>query len=113
MAHVSGPTSTLPGSLHKLPPGTMCDDHPTIAAYARVQGETDSMGAEYLDLCYTCYQKVKDQDSIQDGTCEWCHNHSDKLRHHRDLDEGSCGPVYLVCPACIHRENESAQEDFS
>lgn len=46
MAEVTGPTSYLPGHHCKLPPGTMCDEHPDRLAIARVQGETDSFGSE-------------------------------------------------------------------
>jgi len=38
MADVTGPISTLSGSLHALPDGQTCDQHPDRTAVARVQG---------------------------------------------------------------------------
>src|SRR3954463_12051043 len=54
MADVTGPISTLPGTGHHLPDGTMCDQHPDRPAVARIQGETDSFGCEMNDLCQEC-----------------------------------------------------------
>ena len=54
MGDVTGPISTLPGSRHDFPDGTMCDDHPDRKAVARVQGETDSFGSELIDMCQEC-----------------------------------------------------------
>ena len=51
MADVTGRISTLPGSGHKVPDGTMCDNHPDRLATHRVQGETDSFGSEMNDMC--------------------------------------------------------------
>jgi hypothetical protein len=48
MGEVTGPISTLPGHSHQVPDGTVCDDHPDRPAVARIQGETDSFGAELM-----------------------------------------------------------------
>lgn len=116
MSHVSGPVSTLPGCHAYLPPGTMCDDHPSVPAVARIQGETDSMGAEYLDLCAECVAKmkapVKPEDDI-DTSCDWCKSKSpySKLVPTRDYDEGTCGPVYYVCRECKRKDTERYREE--
>jgi len=107
MADVSkGSVSTLPGSVSKLPAGTMCDDHPDRPAVKRVQGETDSFGCEYNDMCQECYTKYKEYVANADtsGKCDWCKQHADKLISHRDIEEGSCGRVYDVCLPCIDAE---------
>lgn len=116
MADISrGPVSTLPGSAHALPERAMCDDHSDRPAVARVQGETDSFGCEYLDLCQECLKKIRDYANsaeVRSGPCEWCRNQATDLRYARDYDEGMGGPVYRVCGACIHRRNEEAREEL-
>jgi hypothetical protein len=108
MADVTGPISTLPGTEHKVPEGTMCDDHPDRPATHRVQGETDSFGSEMADMCDECYAKYREEVKNADtsGACEWCKNHADKLRLRRDYKEGLYGRVYQVCDECIKKENE-------
>lgn len=104
MAAVTGPISTLPGHLHKVPPGQTCDTegHEQILATHRVQGETDSFGAECLDMCQECYDKYKAEIAVVDfsGRCDFCGTHVDVLRKFRDPEEGSCGRVYDVCHPC-------------
>lgn len=113
MAHVSGPTSRLPGSRHPLPAGAMCDDHPDRPAVARIQGETDSFGAEYLDLCQECVDKVQAGESERrTGRCDWCANSATDLANHRDLDEGLSGRVYRVCGSCRATEAQLLREEF-
>jgi hypothetical protein len=51
MADVTGPISTLPGAVHRVPEGATCDEHPDRPAVLRVQGETDSFGSETIDYC--------------------------------------------------------------
>lgn len=115
MAHVTGPVSTLPGSLHKVPAGTCCDEHEDREAMYRVQGETDSMGAEYVDLCSECYDPLKSADNklaAATGRCDWCGLEKDTLRPRRDMDEGMCGPVYRVCLECVQAENDRYAEEY-
>ena len=113
MAHVSGPCRTLPGHTCYSPEGTFCDEHEGVVASKRVQGETDSFGAEYIDMCDECYAAFLNESKIECcGVCDWCKHESTQLAHRRDLDEGSCGPVYKVCPECIKKENKRAQEEL-
>ncbi|MGY7975507.1 hypothetical protein L1Q33_25460, partial [Klebsiella pneumoniae] len=55
MADISnGPVSTLRGHFCSLPTDSKCDEHPDRLAVRRVQGETDSFGCEYHDMCQEC-----------------------------------------------------------
>lgn len=116
MNDVSGPTSSLPGSRHPLPAEAMCDDHPDRSAVARVQGETDSFGAEYYDMCEECLARHKAFHADPDnslGTCEWCKARDVRVRPHRDYEEGSAGRVYDVCDQCITRENKRLDDEWT
>lgn len=113
MADVSGPTSSLPGSVYAVPKGFMCDAHPDRPAVKRVQGETDSMGAEYIDMCQECYDEhQKHRQQERHGQCDWCKRHATDLRPRRDFEEGMCGPVYQVCGTCIKAESERLAEEM-
>ena len=111
MADVIGPTSRMPGSAHVLPPGATCDRHPDRPAVARIQGETDSMGAELNDLCQQCLDEHREFERTADrsGVCEWCGNPSPKLSNRRHYDEGMNGRIYLVCRPCLDRQEEAAR----
>lgn len=116
MADVTGPISTLAGSAHALPAGTMCDEHPDRPAVARIQGETDSFGCEMNDCCQECVDEIRAYANSADartGHCEWCKQHSTDLRDKRDLDEGTCGRVYRVCGPCAKRYNDAIAEEAS
>lgn len=113
MSDVTGPISTLPGSRHRLPEGARCDDHPERLAVARVQGETDSMGSEMLDLCQQCVDHLRAHaDNPCPGRCDWCKQWVDDVRAQRDIDEGRCGPVYWVCRACRDRYHARLHEEL-
>lgn len=114
MADVTGPISTLPGARYTVPEGTMCDDHPDRPAYKRVQGETDSFGSEMHDLCKECCDALAKHRAEADtsGQCDWCKQHKPALRKRRDFEEGSAGPVYDVCDACIKAENDRLQDEI-
>jgi hypothetical protein len=112
MADVTGPNSGLPGQRRFLPAGTVCDEHPDTPAVARIQGETDSMGSEMIDMCQICYDNFLTSIKPREGRCDWCGCVSNDLKHHRDLDEGSSGRVYDVCQACISAENERVSEEL-
>ena len=101
MSDVTGPISSLPGSLHVPPDGAMCDEHPNRVAISRVQGETDSFGSEMHDLCYECVE-LQQTATINSGhgQCDWCRHDVADLRPQRDYDEGLYGPVYYVCGDC-------------
>lgn len=116
MAEVIGPTSKLPGAAWDFPDGTACDYHPDRPAVARIQGETDSFGAELNDMCQECLDAYRKEMAEADhsGTCDWCKQHKPHLRPRRDYEEGMAGRVYDVCDDCIKRENdELEQEDDS
>lgn len=117
MADVTGPISSLPGSLSTPPNEQTCDEHPERPAYRRVQGETDSFGCEMIDMCQECYEEhrrvmAEHATEARTGTCDWCRSQATDLRDHRDIDEGMSGPVYRVCGACIKRENEALREEL-
>ena len=115
MAHVSGPCRTLPGSEHKVPKGTMCDTHQDRAATIRMQGETDSFGAEYQDLCQECaasFQRAHKRFLAEPKYCDWCGLTSKTCRPHRDFEEGQAGRLYDVCESCRCQESTRAQDEL-
>jgi hypothetical protein len=113
-----GPVSTLPGSHHPLPVGTMCDGYNCECeklAVSRIQGETDSFSAEYNDYCQSCLAKMKAEEEayrLVPKTCDWCKKQSVSCAPVRDLYEGTDGPVYDVCPACRQKQNQRADEEL-
>lgn len=114
MAAVIGPTRSKPGSRHALPPGTMCDDHPYTPAVVRLQGETDSFGAELNDLCADCVALMAiAEPSDTSGICDWCSSHSETRAKHRHHEEGPGGAVYDVCPGCIKEESASLSAEIA
>lgn len=109
MSEVTGPIRSLPGTVHDLPQGQMCDVHPDRPAVARIQGETDSMGCELMDCCQECAAEIRDYArSAEAGTskCDWCKKDATDLRDRRDYEEGMNGPVYRVCGACRKRRDD-------
>ncbi|AUR35812.1 hypothetical protein PhaeoP18_01538 [Phaeobacter piscinae] len=114
MADVTGPTRTLPGAAHCLPPGTMCDAHPKRPAVARIQGETDSFGSELIDCCEECKANIWAAiRTKRNGYCEWCKTIAEDIRDHRDFEEGSSGPVYSVCAGCRAKELQRLECELS
>lgn len=116
MSYVSnGPVSSLPGSRHNVSSSSMCDTHPDKFATIRIQGETDSMGAEFIDMCQECFDKYqkRDRSAESTGCCDWCNKAATDLRPRRDVEEGMCGPVYQVCRACVRRENERYADEVN
>lgn len=114
MGEVTGPISTPPGRFHDVPDGQMCDEHPDRPAVARVQGETDSFGAELWDMCQECLDQHRKEMAEADmsGTCDWCHQQKPRLRPRRDYEEGMYGRVYDVCDDCIKRVNDEDEADL-
>lgn len=115
MADVTGPIWTLPGAVHASPPGEKCDNHPDRAAVARIQGETDSFGAELHDVCQECLDRIRARRRSPEATtgrCDWCKREATDLRHHRDFEEGMSGPVYRVCGACRRKEDEELRAEM-
>ena len=118
MADITGPIRTLPGALHKVPEGATCDTHSDVPATHRVQGETDSFGSELNDMCAACFAAhqvamTAYREEQATGCCDWCRGHAVDLRNHRDLEEGSCGPVYRVCGACRRKEREALEAELA
>ena len=114
MADVTGPISTLPGSSHHLPEGTMCDRHPNRPAVARMQGETDSFGSEMNDVCKECLEADRAyarSPEARTGKCDWCKNDATDLATTRDYDEGQAGPVYRVCGGCRAKRDERVRQE--
>ena len=109
-----GPRVSLPGSLHKVPLGGTCSVHTDIAAVIRVQGETDSLGTEYRDLCHSCYAGFKLTATglpPEPEACEWCLAFVTNLQSTRDYDEGNSGPIYRVCKECRHKQAQETAND--
>lgn len=108
----SGPVSTLPGHQRSLPDGAKCDEHGDRPAVRRIQGETDSFGCEFLDLCAECLERVReDRDAARMGKCEWCKKDAGDLADTRDYEEGMAGRIYRVCGACRKRMSDRAAEE--
>jgi len=103
MGSATGPISTLPGAKFKVPAGTLCDhcedDDKKTPAVVRIQGETDSFGAELLDLCAECAKKVEDAPDPE-WPCDWCKKENGPVKPVRDPEESMCGPVYHICADC-------------
>lgn len=115
MAATTGPTTKLPGSLHPVPQGAKCDKHPDRVAIARIQGETDSMGAELIDCCELCAQDVREAAklSASDRECDRCERMFDRLHHYRDPDEGVAGRLYQLCDGCVAEAREQSGDNSS
>lgn len=108
-----GPVSSMPGSVHRVPSGQTCDRHSDRLAIFRIQGETDSFGCEYVDMCDECrdeYLAAKEQPNP--GQCGICGNHVEDRKPMRDYDEGMSGPVYDACAHCRAEANARAQAEL-
>ena len=115
MAGVGGPTHNLPGAVLKLPKNAMCDNdgHEDRPAIYRIQGETDSFGCEYEAICQECYDAyMAEPDPMREGHCDWCKKESTNIVPIRDIDEGSCSPVYYVCEACRCKQQHDLEEEL-
>lgn len=115
MGKVTGPISTLPGTIHPLPPGTMCDVHADRVAVKRIQGETDSFGSELNDCCQECVDEIKNAEPVK-GQCDWCDTKNVEVQNKRDYEEGMSGRVYQICKPCNNRyearmAREAQEED--
>lgn len=115
MPNWNGPVSTLPGYKTKPDKGAKCDEHPSLDSVATIQGETDSFGSEFLEMCVICYHKYKEhKEKARESfsICDWCKGNQKGCSPTRDYDEGMSGPVYNVCPGCRKRRNEEAQAEL-
>lgn len=104
-----GPVSSMPGSSHFLPEGSMCDQHDDRPAVRRAQGETDSFGCEYVLQCAECMEASRAY--VPDpGFCSQCKT-LQVLGAWRDPDEGRAGPVYHYCRECRIKLNTAYAKD--
>lgn len=96
--------------------------HCESQATTRIQGETDSWGAEHYHLCDACYELdteiteyLTEKHANDEAQCEWCKKVTKQkdLRYTRDIDEGSNGPVYEVCGSCRTRQAEQIAEELA
>lgn len=94
-----------------------CENDATV----RIQGETDSFGAEYYHLCDACYEldtEIEEYHTAKhaedEAHCEWCRKVTKQkdLRYTRDIDEGSSGPVYEVCSECRTKQNDYINDEL-
>jgi hypothetical protein len=91
-------------------------------AVIRLQGETDSFGAESAELCEECYKEGLAKEAaeraagthwMQSAHCDWCKKSGVAVSHKRDTDgEGTSGPVYLVCDPCSDRYDAALAEEY-
>ena len=115
MADVIGPNRYKPGQSLKAIPDMPCDDHPDRPSVVRIVGETDSFGSELIDFCEECYEKMKkemEENNSKSGICDWCKEPAEDLIHHRDVDEGLHGRLYMVCGECRKKENADLLEEL-
>ncbi|EKD89693.1 MAG: hypothetical protein ACD_33C00005G0008 [uncultured bacterium] len=115
MSKITGPISTMPNHHHEVPLNTFCDTHEDKLAIKRIQGETDSMGSELIDMCLECYNeylayriKVKQEVSC----CDWCKKESTNCTPTRDFEEGLYGRIYDVCLRCRQKQNENIDNHY-
>lgn len=109
-----GRVSSLPGSKFTPEENTVCDTHENRAAVVKIQGETDSFGAEYLYLCQECLDEYNKASAIEvENMCDWCKTTTTDCQPYRDFEEGSSGPVYTVCKACRQKHIRQLREDWS
>lgn len=117
----------LPGTLFNLGPRELYKNHvcevceernPPKAekAVVKLQGETDSFGAEYTYMCAAHLTEYKIDVLIAKRKpchCDWCKKPTTDTTPFRDtMDEGSHGPVYEVCKACRIKYNESVDREL-
>lgn len=106
----------LPGNRIKYSGNEFCEEClDSSRATWKLTGECDSFGCEYVFLCDKHLEEHDAAALVADtsGTCEWCKLEKEKLRPHRDIDEGSNGPVYNICSACIQKEAVELEEELS
>lgn len=106
MPQAGGVYATLPG--HRISVSEGECEKCGAPATCRLQGETDSFGAEWWTLCDECADKSS--ETSPSGECETCRGDSEKLVPSRCWEEGPGGPVYWVCPECRERDVQAARE---
>jgi hypothetical protein len=105
----------VPGSTRAISPGvTKCEGYNCVCpeyAIIRLQGETDSFGAEYFNYCEACYKACMDAEKDIEDNCDWCKEMA-KVYPVRDYSEGMSGPVYYVCMECSTKQDKEALEEL-
>ena len=112
----NGRVSSMPGSFHSFPDGTVCDEHPDRPAVQRIQGETDSFGCEYFCVCQECLDAFRaERKALQGGShlgpCS-CGASCVPLFARRDYDEGSAGPLYYKCRSCADKWDAAVRKEI-
>ena len=105
----------MPGSILSIPPDGDCEDCQLVPATLVMQGETDSWGYEEVHLCKACHEKGEKQEQDRRDKpqrCDWCKTTQTGVVLFRDPDEGSHGPVYMVCPTCRGKSYQSQEEEL-
>lgn len=79
-----------------------------------VSGEEDSFGIEWNYGCLKhCNEARETNNKPYTGNCDWCKDHRNSLRPHRDFEEGSSGRVYDVCLECRQEESKRVSEELA
>ena len=108
-----GDWSKVKDQTHVSNDANFCEHRAKRPMTWRLQGETDSFGAEYWYYCDECaeeekrrQQEYRKEHENDEEECDWCGGMTPRkyIRNHRDFEEGSAGRVYRVCDTCINRE---------
>ena len=102
----------LRGDIIKPNPGDACEICDRTAK-VRMVVESDSFGSETHPLCDIHAADVElqiQEERAKPSPCDWCKTTKTGCQERRDWEEGSHGPVYLVCPECWTKHCRSAQE---
>ena len=105
----------LPGEIRKCVSSKETCDHGDCEMLAthKVCIESDSFGDEWAYYCdehLSQYMSRDDEPVI--GDCDWCTAVDVPLSPRRDVDEGSHGPVYMVCDACIRKDEAQLEKEL-
>jgi hypothetical protein len=108
--------SYLPGQILPVHKHDVCsaEGHETRPAVRKVVGEVDSFGPEidlYCKECAEALDAMPEKDTS--GDCEWCKGVFTELVSCRDIDEGSGGPVYMVCRGCRTKQDKEAWAELN
>lgn len=104
---------SLPGDVLKLRSdgSIVCEmEDCTNAAAKSVCTESDSFGDEFTSMCEKHVEEFANSEPALE-ICEWCNVGPIEVHPIRDFEEGSHGPVYEVCNACIAKQNKLIAEE--
>lgn len=94
----------LPGDTTSRFEAGLCEFCNEAPARVGLCTEADSFGSEITPVCHECLEKALNKPKEQEK-CDWCKTIA-LLTPTRDPDEGSHGPVYHVCAACVEKQND-------